>query len=151
MLSHLLTSFVAASTFSILFNVPKKSLLSAGFVGMAGWALYISLIFQEVDPVAATLAASFLVAVISHVFAKRYKNPVIIFSVAGIIPLVPGGMAYDAMRNVVENDYTTALELAAKAFMISGSIAFGLVLSEVLNQIFLRKRGRLRRYMGSRG
>ena len=35
----------------------------------------------------------------------------IIFSVAGIIPLVPGGTAYNAMRNIVEKDYALHLNL----------------------------------------
>jgi len=143
MLSHLITSLVASSTFGIIFNVPKKSLIKCGFVGMIGWMLYIFLFLQGVDAVYATLAASFLVAVISHIFAKVYKNPVIIYSIVGIIPLVPGGIAYNAMRNFVENEYSTALPLAARAFMISGAIAFGLVLSEVLNQLIIRRKKRV--------
>ncbi len=110
---------------------------------MIGWMLYIFLFLQGIDAVYATLAASFLVAVISHIFAKVYKNPVIIYSIVGIIPLVPGGISYDAMRNFVENDYSTALPLAARAFMISGAIAFGLVLSEVLNQLIFRRKKRV--------
>jgi uncharacterized membrane protein YjjB (DUF3815 family) len=142
MLSHLITSFIASSTFGIIFNVPKKSLIKCGFVGMIGWMLYIYLFLKGIDAVYATLAASFLVAVISHIFAKVYKNPVIIYSIVGIIPLVPGGISYDAMRNFVENDYSTALPLAARAFMISGAIAFGLVLSEVMNQLIIRRKKR---------
>jgi uncharacterized membrane protein YjjB (DUF3815 family) len=69
-----------------------------------------------------------------------YRTPVIIFSVAGIIPLVPGGLAYDAMRNFVQNDYNAAINLAAKAFMISGSIAIGLIFSEVINQVIRNAR-----------
>ncbi|MFS0821212.1 threonine/serine exporter family protein [Bacillus sp. 1P02SD] len=140
MLAHLFTSLIASSTFGIIFNVPKKSLLKCGLVGMIGWMLYISLFLRGVDAVYASLAASVLVAIISHIFAKVYKNPVIIYSIVGIIPLVPGGIAYDAMRNFVENDYSTALPLAARAFMISGAIAFGLVISEVLNQLIIRRR-----------
>ncbi len=136
----MITSLVASSTFGIIFNVPLRSLLKCGLVGMIGWMLYIFLFFKGVDAVYATLAASFLVAIISHIFAKMYKNPVIIYSIVGIIPLVPGGISYDAMRKFVENDYSTALPLAARAFMISGAIAFGLVLSEVLNQLISRKK-----------
>jgi len=143
MLSHLITRLIASSTFGIIFNVPKKSLIKCGFVGMIGWMLYIFLFLQCIDSVYATLAASFLFAVISHIFAKVYKNPVIIYSIVGIIPLVPGGISYDAMRNFVENDYSTALPLAARAFMISGAIAFGLVLSEVLNQLIFRRKKRV--------
>jgi uncharacterized membrane protein YjjB (DUF3815 family) len=44
------------------------------------------------------------------------------------------------MRNFVENDYNGALQLAAKAFMISGAIAMGLVFSEVINQMIRRSK-----------
>jgi uncharacterized membrane protein YjjB (DUF3815 family) len=139
-LEHLLTSFIAAAAFGIIFNAPKQSLFKCGIVGMLGWIIYMLMILNEADAVLATLLASFVVAVISQVFAKMYKTPVIIFSVAGVIPLVPGGLAYDAMRNFVQNDYNAAINLAAKAFMISGSIAVGLIFSEVINQIIRNAR-----------
>ncbi|PLS18452.1 hypothetical protein CVD28_07250 [Bacillus sp. M6-12] len=135
MIAQLITSFIATAGFGILFNTPKKSLLHCGLSGMIGWAFYILLADHYVDSVLAALFASLVVGLVSQYFAKRYKTPVIIFSVAGIIPLVPGGLAYDAMRNFVENDYNAALQLAAKAGMFSGAIAIGLVFSEVINQI----------------
>lgn len=135
MLTHLVTSFIASAAFGVLFNAPKKSLLQCGFVGMVGWFIYIVLVEKYFDAVVSSLIAAFSIAVLSQLFARYYRTPIIIFSVAGIIPLVPGGLAYDAMRNFVENDYNTAIQLAAKAFMISGSIAVGLVVSEVLNQL----------------
>ncbi|AYA74528.1 hypothetical protein DOE78_03145 [Bacillus sp. Y1] len=132
---HLLLSFLAAAAFGIIFNAPKTSLIQSGFVGMLGWIIYILFTMNGADAVNATLVASFVIAVASQVFAKLYRTPIIIFIVAGIIPLVPGGMAYDAMRNFVENDYNIALALAAKAFLISGAIAMGIVFSEVINQL----------------
>jgi uncharacterized membrane protein YjjB (DUF3815 family) len=134
-IAQLLTSFIATGAFGILFNAPKQTLIKCGLIGMGGWIIYYILENYNHDAVMATVAAAVFVGVISHILAKVYKTPVIIFSVAGIIPLVPGGLAYDAMRNFVENDYNAALSLAAKAFMLSGSIAFGLVFSEVINQV----------------
>ncbi|AJS57364.1 threonine/serine exporter family protein [Paenibacillus sp. IHBB 10380] len=139
MIEQLVTSFIASAAFSILFNAPKKSLIQCGLVGMLSWLVYYTLILNNVDSVFSTLAATVIVGVISQLFAKLYKMPVIIFSVSGIIPLVPGGLAYDATRRFVENDYNTAVQLAAQAFLISGSVAVGLVLSEVLNQMVRRK------------
>ena len=139
--AHLITSFIASAAFGIIFNVPKKALLKCGFVGMVGWFIYIVLetVFG-VDMIVATLVAAFFIAIISQTFAKFYKTPMIVFNVSGIIPLVPGGMAYDAMRHIVENDYNMAVQLAAKAFMVSGSIAIGLVFSEVINQMIKRSK-----------
>ncbi|MCR2804306.1 threonine/serine exporter family protein [Paenibacillus soyae] len=133
--SQLVTSFVSSALFGFIFNSPTRMLPQCGFVGMAGWIAYYAGIELGQGVIPATLIAAFLVTVISQLFAKQYKTPIIVFSVAGIIPLVPGGIAYDAMRNVVENQYDTAVQLAVKAFMISGTIAIGLVLSEVVNQV----------------
>lgn len=134
-LAQLITSFIATGSFGIVFNAPKETLVKCGLIGMGGWLVYYLLEGYTNNAVLATLAATVFIAVLSQELAKFYKTPVIIFSVAGIIPLVPGGLAYDAMRNFVENDYNTALGLAAKVLMIAGSIAFGLVFSEVINQV----------------
>jgi uncharacterized membrane protein YjjB (DUF3815 family) len=134
-LAQLITSFIATSAFGIIFNAPGSTLVKCGLIGMGGWLIYYVTEDYSGDAVLATLGATLFVAVISHILAKFYKTPVIIFSVAGIIPLVPGGLAYDAMRNFVENDYNSAIGSAAKVLMLSGSIAFGLVFSEVINQV----------------
>lgn len=134
-LSQAITSFLATAAFGILFNAPKKSLIKCGLIGMGGWLIYFLLEGYNHDPIAATLAATIFIALLSQEMAKLYKMPVIIFSVAGIIPLVPGGLAYDAMRNIVENNYNDAIALAARVLMLAGTIAFGLVFSEVINQI----------------
>ena len=134
-LAQAITSFIATGAFGILFNAPKESLIKCGLIGMGGWLIYFLLEDYTDNAILATLAATIFIAVLSQELAKFYKTPVIIFSVAGIIPLVPGGLAYDAMRNFVENDYYSAVTLAAKVFMLAGSIAFGLVFSEVINQI----------------
>ncbi|OMC72534.1 hypothetical protein BK126_07125 [Paenibacillus sp. FSL H7-0326] len=138
MVEQAVTSFIASLAFGIIFNAPRKMLFPCGIVGMLGWIIY-DIMEPGYEAVSATLMATLVIGVLSQVFARLYKHPVIIFSVAGIIPLVPGGMAYNAMRYFVQNDYTTAVELAAKALMIAGSIAVGLILSEVLNQAFRRK------------
>ncbi len=138
MIQQLITSFIAAAAFGLLFNVPKDMVLKGGLSGMIGWILYFSLVENGVDSVVASGSAAVLIGVIGRVFAKRYKTPVIIFNVSGIIPLVPGGLAYEAMRHFVVNDYNLALQLAAKAFLISGAIAVGIMLSEVFNQVMIK-------------
>ncbi len=140
-IEQLVTSFIASAAFGLIFNVPKRMLLQCGSVGMAGWFMYMSCVQLGIGVVPSTLIAVVVVTVISQLFARMYKTPIIVFNVSGIIPLVPGGIAYDAMRNVVENNYNAALELGFQAFMLSGTIAIGLVLSEVVNQL-LRKPAR---------
>jgi len=128
------TSFVASAGFAVLFNVPGKHIGYCGFVGMLGWLVYRLLADLPANPILATLTASFVVTVVCQLLAKRRRAPIIVFSVSGIVPLVPGGLAYDAMRSVVENQYDLAVQRAFEAFMLSGAIAFGLIFSEVINR-----------------
>ncbi len=59
--------------------------------------------------------------------------PVTIFNIPGMVPLVPGGLAYQAVRNLVTGSYQAAASYTVQAIMIAGAIALGLVLSEVFN------------------
>jgi len=136
-------SLIIAISFAIIFNAPRKKLLACGVVGMSGWMIYSGYSMLTGDSVQASFAGAFVVALAAHILSKRFKMPMILFSVPGIILLVPGGLAYNAMRNIVENDYLTAISFASRAFMTSGAIAMGLVFAEVLMQLifkYLRKK-----------
>ena len=131
-------SFIIAMSFAIIFNAPRKKLIAAGLVGMSGWLIFSGFTLVSGDSIQASFAGAFIVALAAHILSKRFRMPMIIFSVPGIILLVPGGLAYNAMRNIVENDYLTAISYASKAFMTSGAIAMGLVFAEVLMQLIFR-------------
>ena len=131
-------SFLAAAGFGILFNAPRKMLFHCGSVGMAGWLIYRAFYEWSADPMQSSFLGAFAVALVAHIFARKFGMPMIIFSVPGIIPLVPGGMAYNAMRHIVENDFLAGISYASGAFMVSGAIAMGLVFAEVMFQLFFR-------------
>ncbi|WP_405054408.1 threonine/serine exporter family protein [Tepidibacillus marianensis] len=125
--------------FGMIFNVPKRALPTGGVIGMLGWVLYnwLSLNYHY-DIVAATLISTLFVAIMSQLLARFQKIPVTVFSISGIIPLVPGGLAYETMRNFVENEYSIAIKLATKTLLLSGAIAFGLIISGVISQTIKR-------------
>lgn len=138
MLAQAITSFLATAGFGLLFNAPKNALIKCGFVGMVGWIIYYYMVEHGIDSVPSSFVAAFFIAFISHYFARKYKTPVIIFTVGGIIPLVPGGLAYEAMRSFVINDYNMGIQLATKVLLVAGAIAMGIVFSEVFNQSYRR-------------
>ncbi|MBO2537269.1 MULTISPECIES: threonine/serine exporter family protein [Rummeliibacillus] len=136
-------SFLATAAFGVIFNAPKRTLFHCGLVGMTGWMIYYAFIRQGVDEVFASFIGAFVISIVAHMLARQFKTPMIVFSVAGIIPLVPGGLAYNAMRTIVENDYAKSIQYGARVFIISGAIVMGLVFAEVFMQLIfnaIRKR-----------
>ncbi|WAH37722.1 threonine/serine exporter family protein [Alicyclobacillus dauci] len=133
-------SLVASAAFSVMFNAPKKSVIPGGVVGMIAWMLYIGLpAYFHASQVFSTFVAAFVAGAICQVFARIFCMPVIVFSVSGMIPLVPGGTAYDTMRHLAEGSYNQAVQLASETFLMAGAIAFGLVLSGTFIPFFLKR------------
>lgn len=136
-LIQIVISFIATACFGVIFNAPTKAIPACGFVGAVGWTIYYLLVDYGIDEVRASFLGAFVVSLVAHFFARRFRMPMIIFSVSGIIPLVPGGIAYNTMRNIMELDFMMGLQNGMRAFMISGAIAMGLVFAEVIMQILL--------------
>ncbi|MGW7975276.1 threonine/serine exporter family protein [Staphylococcus xylosus] len=136
--SQFIISFLATMLFSILFNAPRRLLLACGFVGAMGWIIYKLTFDADLGKVLASFLGSFILALMSHVMSRRYKRPVIIFIVPGIIPLVPGGLAYEATRFLVSNEYTHAVNTFLEVTLISGAIAFGILCAEIIYYIYTR-------------
>lgn len=131
-------SFLAVVSFGIIFNAPSSLLFQSGVVGSIGWMIYYILTQNKMDPVMASFLGAFVVAIGSHALARYYRKPMIVFNVAGILPLVPGGIAYNAMRSAVENNYLDCIQYGLKAFLVSGAIVMGLVFAEVIMQLLFR-------------
>ncbi|UMY34348.1 threonine/serine exporter family protein [Staphylococcus capitis] len=137
-LFHFTISFISTVLFSIIFNAPKKLLVACGFVGAVAWTIYQFTVGMDLGKVGASFLGSLILGLMSHTMSRRYKRTVIIFIVPGIIPLVPGGAAYEATRYLVSNNYTYAVNTFLEVTLISGAIAFGILVSEIIYYIYTR-------------
>lgn len=122
-------AFTATIAYGLIFNIPRKALLGGGMIGMGGWLLVKWFSQTDFSRILGVLIASIFVASISQILAKFFKMPSTNFSIAGIIPLVPGAMAYRTMRSFVDGNYVTAIELATETLLMAGAIAAGLMIA----------------------
>lgn len=91
--------------------------------------------YLSVQSVLATSMASFFIAFASQIFARRLKSPVIVFTLPGLIPLVPGGMAYNMMRAFVEGEMILGFQFATNTFLTAGALALGLSINGAFFQL----------------
>ncbi|MCD8500998.1 MAG: threonine/serine exporter family protein [Bacillaceae bacterium] len=132
MVLELFICFIATASYGIIFSAPKKSLILGGFIGMIAWIVYRTLPSYGVTTVFATSIASVITASISHYLARKLRFPATVFSIPGIIPLVPGSKAYYTMIAFLEGDYIGGLELGIDTMLQAGAIAAGLVFALVV-------------------
>lgn len=133
---HFGSSFITAFGFTILYNIPKKAIIPASFTGAIGWTSYFFLAnYLSVLDFISTIIASFLLAFASQIFARKLKTPVIIFALPGLIPLVPGGTAYNMMRAFFEGNSDLGFQFATSTFLTAGALALGLSINGAFFQL----------------
>lgn len=128
-------SFISSAAFGIIANIPRRALLSSGFTGAIGWVIYFYL-RQSFDSIAlSNLAAAFIIGCLSIFFSKRQKMPMIIFYIPSLVPLVPGGPSYEAVRAFVLGDSNVGAERLMFVVTTAISIVGGLLLTSFAEQI----------------
>lgn len=119
-------SFVASACFSVIFNLPKKQIIYAGFVGMVGWLIYIALVNTWLSAIFASFYATVGLALLARIFSYLRKSPVTMFLIPGIFPLVPGAGIYSTGYSMFMGSTVEALTIGVETFQIAIAIALGI-------------------------
>ncbi|HHT73324.1 MAG TPA: threonine/serine exporter [Firmicutes bacterium] len=135
--------FIAAAAFALIYRVPRGEIVHCGLVGAGGWLVFSSA--RLIGEVGAYFLASAAVALISEVLARQRYQPVIVYLIPGVIPLVPGGMAYTTMMHFLHNEYGAGLELMAATFFAAGAIAGGITVVSSGFRVFSARKNRQRK------
>ena len=103
---QVLASFVGSFGFAVLYNLRGKKLCMAGISGMVSWIAYL-IVWNEM--------------------ARILKNPVTVFLITGIIPLVPGGNLYYTMNYVLAKQWHLFYLYGQKTLLIAVAVAAGIM------------------------
>ena len=134
---------IAALGFAMLFNVPRRALVGCALSGALAYAVRTLLVQFGVTGIeAATLLGATLVGFVGMRFGHHWHVPAPVFIVPGVIPLVPGYLAFRTMIDLLTlttsgPDVDQALLLAAavnslKTTLIVAGIAAGVAVPSLL-------------------
>ncbi|MEJ6399672.1 threonine/serine exporter family protein [Nicoliella lavandulae] len=137
---NLVFVYIASVCFGILVNVPHRALNLDGVVGVLGYLVYYLYDMYLGGYIGGNFFGTLTIGMAS-ILASRYKRlPVIIFNIPGLVPLVPGGQAYQVMRYMASGDYGLAKFNFLQVAFIAGSISAGFLVAEVINQLLFKAR-----------
>ncbi|WP_426711394.1 threonine/serine exporter family protein [Cetobacterium sp. SF1] len=133
---QVLASIVATYGFGIVFNVRGQKIIYASLCGGLGWLVYSILNYNGFTDLVAYTAASSSITIYSELLSKKLRIPTIALLFPSMIPLVPGGGIYFTMYNLVQDNISGAIEKCLETFIISGSIAIGILIVSTFSQIY---------------
>ncbi|MFD2305507.1 threonine/serine exporter family protein [Enterococcus termitis] len=132
---HILFSYLSTVTFGIVTNVPRKLLNACGITGVVGWMIFWSTKNLEAGAIFANFLGAIGIGLMSIFFSRRKKMPMTIFNIPSLVPLVPGGPAYQAVRSIVLGDYISGVHLIIKVIMTAGAIAAGFMVTGIVERL----------------
>jgi uncharacterized membrane protein YjjB (DUF3815 family) len=135
-LQDMLLASVPAVGFGMLFNVPPRILGYCALGGAVGHGTRFILLQSGMPLEWGTFIAATLVSFLGVYIAQRVRAHPKVFTVASMIPMVPGVKAYTAMLAIVQLNqkgysdelFRTAIQNALATFFIVGGLAVGLAM-----------------------
>lgn len=128
MVLRIISTFIASLTFSLLFSAPKKELVFCGMTGAFGWFMYEVISLNTDSSILPTFAATLVASFVSRFLAFRRRNPITLYLIAGIIPLVPGAAIYYTMYNILTSNVDLAVQYGTNTVKTSGVISLGIAI-----------------------
>ncbi|WP_394212231.1 threonine/serine exporter family protein [Enterovibrio calviensis] len=140
LLHDMLFAAIPAVGFALVFNVPVKALKYCAMCGALGHGGRFLLMHFGVPIEWATLGAATLVGMVGVYWSQRLLAHPKVFTVAAIIPMVPGVFAFKAMIALVEINslgysealWATMMNNAIKSLFIIAALAIGLAMPGLL-------------------
>ncbi|WP_022940216.1 threonine/serine exporter family protein [Psychromonas hadalis] len=131
---------VPAVGFAMVFNVPKKMLIYCAIGGALAHSLRFLLMNFDVQIEWATLIASSSMGFLGLYWSRKRLIPRPVFTVASVIPMIPGSFAFTTVIGLVElNSAGYSIEImqivtenGLKTLFILGALSFGLALPSIL-------------------
>jgi uncharacterized membrane protein YjjB (DUF3815 family) len=136
---------IPAVGFALVFNVPQKALKYCAIGGAIGHGSRYLMLQYGIPIEWATFFAATIVGMIGVAWSKKFLAHPKVFTIAALIPMVPGVFAFKAMIALVEINHlgytpelvTAMAENFLKAMFIISGLAIGLAMPGLL---FYRRR-----------
>lgn len=145
LLNDMFFASIPAVGFALVFNVPQKALKYCAIGGAIGHGSRYLMLQYGVPIEWATFCAATIVGMIGVYWSHQFLAHPKVFTVAALIPMVPGVFAFKAMIALVEINHlgytpelvSVLMENFLKAMFIIAGLAIGLAMPGLL---FYRRR-----------
>lgn len=127
-----LLSFVGTLGFALLYQVPRRALLTCAAIGTGGYGLRSFLHLIGTDLVVATFLGALFVGLMGTFPARRLQLPLVLFAITGIVCMVPGIPAFKVLVYFRQGDILGGLQSAIEAGFVVIALVSGIGAARIL-------------------
>lgn len=141
MFMQVIFSFLVSASVAILNSVQKKYIFLCGLSGVISSVVY-HLSISHANAALSALVSCVILSVFSQIFSQITKVPSTIFTISGIMPIVPGSLLFKTFNSLAENDYSQAVNFGTQTILVGFSIAIGFFVNETMTTVLLNLKNR---------
>lgn len=139
MILTILSAGVMASVFGVLFNIRGINVLFVGINGVIGFSIFTLSIHVGLASYIAMFFASITMASYAEIVARLRRAPALLFLVAALIPIVPGGGIFQFVLYILQGARESAVSTGVITLMETGGIAIGIIIVSSIIKIAYRR------------
>ncbi len=124
----LLLALLGSVTSGLTFNVRGYKLVFTGLSGAIGYLGYFLMLNWTGQSVLSIFIGAVVVGFYSEIAARLLRSPSTVFSIPGILILVPGITAYEAITLLTGNRLSEGFGKIIETMNGAGAIAFGILI-----------------------
>jgi uncharacterized membrane protein YjjB (DUF3815 family) len=127
-------SFAGGCGFAVLYNSTNRTALAVGVLALLGNELRLGLQDAGTIQSVATFVGALLVGLLASFVRRRLHEPRMVLTVPGIIIMVPGSYAFQAVVLFTQGNALGGLQAAVQAGFVVGGMALGLATSRFISE-----------------
>lgn len=131
---NIVLSYLGSLSFAIINNVPHRLLNTAGITGVFGWLVYLTCKNLNLGSFVSNFMGALVIGLLSYVFARYKKVPILNFNVSALICLVPGALFYEGIYATVFKGVAVGMNIVVKVMIVILALAVGTMLSQLIDE-----------------
>jgi len=136
LISQFVLALFATMGFAVIFRVPARHIPACVIVGALGWVTYLITDYNIDSPAIACFFGACMVGLCSAIAARLFKEAMTIFTIPGILCLVPGAKIFYTMEALLKSDIEKMASVGIQTLMMAGAIAMGLLVMGAIIKVF---------------
>ncbi len=132
MILKLLYGTLGTLGFGMIFNSNPNKLLPITIGGLINTIAFLTTLNITNNIFLSSLVSALITSIYSYIMSIIYKCPATIFTLTGLIPIVPGGSLFYTMQNLVLSNNTIAIKYATDTILTILGIVSGMLISSVI-------------------
>ena len=132
LLVRIVASYFASLGFAVMFRIHRRHLAIISLGGAITYFLYDLVLYLSASCFLAGLLSTVFTALYSEILARVRRAPTVVFLLPCVIPTIPGGNLYFAMRYLLSGESALSLEHLGIALQVALGVAGGIIIVSVV-------------------